>query len=181
MSTARSRIQTHKAMLAELMGSPKLGRPIELLPADFADEVIEWISAGKTLASYSRQEGRPKRRTVSDWTQKDSAFAARFARAREEGFDVLAERVYELANEEPSRDNHGRVDSGWVQWRRNQMEYLLKLLAKWDPKRYGDMQRIAHGGDPDAPPVRFSEVERATKIQALLAAARKRKDSEEPQ
>lgn len=165
-------------MLAELMGTPKLGRPPEPVPADFADEIIEWISAGKTLASYCRQDGKIQRRVVSDWCQKDTVFAARFARAREEGFDVLAEQVYELANEEPPRDNHGRVDSGWVQWRRNQMEYLLKLLAKWDPKRYGELQRIAHGGDQHGAPIAFSDVERAAKIQSILAAAKRRKDDQ---
>jgi len=44
--------------------------------------------------------------------------------------------------------------------RKLQIETRLKLLAKWDPKRYGDLQKVEHSGSVD--------------VAATLLAARKR-------
>lgn len=74
----------------------------------------------------------PAARTVSDWKTKDPTFSANIARAREEGFDALAAECLGIA------DN---LDED-AQSRRVRIEARLKLLAKWDYKRYGD--KIAH-------------------------------------
>jgi len=42
-----------------------------------------------------------------------------------------------------------RYDPGSIAWRKNQIETRLKLLAKWNPRKYGDKTVLA--GDPDAP------------------------------
>jgi hypothetical protein len=36
-----------------------------------------------------------------------------------------------------------------VQWAKNRVELRLKLLAKWNPKRYGDKVQVA--GDAENP------------------------------
>jgi hypothetical protein len=41
------------------------------------------------------------------------------------------------------------VDSGYVQWQKAKAEIALKLLAKWNPKRYGDRVQLA--GDAENP------------------------------
>jgi hypothetical protein len=74
----------------------------------------------------------PAARTISDWKTKDPLFSANIARAREEGFDALAAECLQIA------DN---LDED-AQSRRVRIEARLKLLAKWDYKRYGD--KIAH-------------------------------------
>ncbi len=74
----------------------------------------------------------PAARTISDWKTKDLTFSANIARAREEGFDALAAECLQIA------DNI--IED--AQSRRVRIEARLKLLAKWDYKRYGD--KIAH-------------------------------------
>ena len=70
---------------------------------------------------------------------KDPDFDARIARAREDGHDVIADECKELADTKPA-------DQVEVAWRRLQVETRLKLLAKWNPKKYGDRQQLEHGG-----------------------------------
>lgn len=128
------------------------GRPSTYTEA-VADEVVEWISEGKTLRDYCRQEGKPARRTIDDWRAKDEAFAARIARARDDGFDVLAEECLTIANTpmlgETVTDEDGKqkvVTADMLHHRKLQIETRLKLLAKWDPRRYGERQQIEHSG-----------------------------------
>ena len=70
---------------------------------------------------------------------KDAEFDARIARAREDGYDELAEKCMRIAFD-PCRD---QVE---VTQRRLQVDTILKLLAKWNPKKYGDRQAVAHEG-----------------------------------
>ncbi|KQP36126.1 hypothetical protein ASF44_16285 [Pseudorhodoferax sp. Leaf274] len=109
------------------------------------------------MASICRDESMPAVRTVGDWKDANPAFAASIARAREEGFDALAAECLEIANTplegiESTTKPNGDVEEkrgDMLGHRKLQIETRLKLLAKWDPKRYGDKMQIA--GDPDAP------------------------------
>ena len=98
-----------------------------------------WISNGKTLREWCRQDGKPVFQAVYDWMDKDEEFARRIARAREDGHDVIAEQCMILSDLEPT-------DQVQVGWRRLQIETRLKLLAKWNPKKYGDRQQLDHDG-----------------------------------
>jgi hypothetical protein len=42
-----------------------------------------------------------------------------------------------------------RIDSAHVAWLKNRAEQRMKLLAKWNPKKYGD--RLALAGDKENP------------------------------
>lgn len=123
------------------------------MPQDKADEIIEWISEGKTLREWCRQEGNPSFRAVYDWIEKDSDFASRFARAREVGQDVIAEEALaiidteaEMAGSTSDKGESYHRDSAHVSWLKNRAEMRLKLLAKWNPKRYGDKVDVTSDG-----------------------------------
>jgi hypothetical protein len=116
-----------------------MGRPPEPVPEHHATDLVAWLSNGKPLREWCRQEGKPEWRTVYDWMDKDENFSARIARAREDGHDVIADQCVTLADTQP-------VDQVEVAWRRLQVETRLKLLAKWNPKKYGDRQQLEHGG-----------------------------------
>jgi hypothetical protein len=85
------------------------------------------------------------------------SFAIAYARARDVGFDVIALEGLSALDEEPERvittsgddRSESRIDAASVQRAKNRFEGRLKLLAKWDPKRYGDKTLI--GSDPDNP------------------------------
>jgi hypothetical protein len=63
----------------------------------------------------------------------------RIARAREDGHDALAEQCQVLSDTPPR-------DAVEVQWRKLQIETRLKLLAKWNPRKYGDRVGVDHAG-----------------------------------
>ena len=109
------------------------------MPADKADSLIRWLSEGKPLREWCRQPGNTPWQTVYCWMDKDEDFVRRIARAREDGYDVIADECARLADLEPA-------DQVQVAWRRLQIETRLKLLAKWNPKKYGDRQQVAHEG-----------------------------------
>lgn len=124
------------------------GRP-EVYTDALADEVIERLSAGEPLAQICRSEHMPSVRTVSRWAETDANFLSRFARARADGFDQIALQALKIADETPPTTQNGGTDSGWVQHAKVRIETRLKLLAKWDPKRYGEQLKLS--GDLDNP------------------------------
>jgi hypothetical protein len=111
-----------------------------------AAEIVERISTGETLRAICRDDHMPAWRTVYDWIESNKSFAAAIARARELGFDAIAEETIEMLDEAPERCETqfgNKVDPGHVQWQKNRAEQRLKLLAKWSPKKYGDKIEIA--------------------------------------
>ena len=104
-------------------------------------QIIERLSEGEPLAAICRDIGIGVS-TVYDWKDADEQFAGRIARAREIGFDAIAAHGLSIV------DDLGEDPAS----RRVRSEYRLKLLAKWDPKRYGDMLKHA-GPDGTSPAV----------------------------
>jgi hypothetical protein len=142
--------------MSEKPAAPKnTGVRKSLYSPTIAQKMCEQLSEGIPLREICRQEGFPAWRTVYDWMWRDAELAAAIAHAREIGQDAIAEEIYRMVEKEPERieDERGRsrVDSGHVQWVKVQAEIKLKLLAKWNPKRYGD--RVTHAGDDDNPVV----------------------------
>lgn len=76
----------------------------------------------------------PGWRTVYDWRDSDTEIAAALARAREIGEEAIARDVLEIADNksgDPQRDKL-RVDT------------RMKLLAKFNPKRWGESTQLRH-------------------------------------
>ena len=131
------------------------GRPPEPVPQDKADAILAWIADGKPLREYCRIAGNPAFQTVYDWLAKDKEFSGRFAQARESGEEQIAQECLSIADEEPLctteiPGKHGTitrtcVDNGAVQRNRLRVDTRLKLLAKWNPKKYGE--RVTHDGE----------------------------------
>ncbi len=160
----------------------KVGRPPEPVPQDKAEEIIAWVSNGKTLRDYCRQDDAPGFSTVYDWLAKDNEFALRFARARETGHDVIAEECLAIADDSSDDVDQTptgpRANSEFIQRSKIRIETRLKLLSKWNPKKYGDkITNEMTGADGGA--IQFSDSERAAKIQAIMAAAQQRKGGDE--
>ena len=137
----------------------KMGRP----PGDspypnkekIKEQIVGWLSEGKTLRDFCRQEQMPSFGAIYRWLQDDKDFEERFAHARVIGHDSIAEECATLADTEPlavfDEAGNKRYDPGSIAWRKMQIETRLKLLAKWNPKKYGDRTVVA--GDDEAPVV----------------------------
>lgn len=116
--------------------------------------ILDGIAEGVPLRQLCRDLGVGKS-TVYDRMKEDETFAGRFARAREIGFDAIAEEAFEIAEETPQRTPTqfgDKVDPGFVQHQKNRIETRLKLLAKWDPKRYGDRVDLTSSDGTMSPP-----------------------------
>ena len=119
-------------------------------------EICARLAKGEPLAQICRDGHMPASRTVSDWKAAHPEFAADFAHAREEGFDHIAAECMDIADETAfdtiQTEGGDRANTEWISRSKLRVETRLKLLAKWDPKRYGD--RLAVGGADDMPAIR---------------------------
>ena len=129
------------------------GRPTEPVPQDIADKVIAWIADGKTLRDFCRQPEMPSYSAVYDWLAKDKEFQTRFAQARESGEDQIAQECIAIAddgsNDWQETEFGPRVNAEHINRSRLRVDTRLKLLAKWNPKKWGE--KITHAGDSDQP------------------------------
>jgi hypothetical protein len=139
--------------------------------------MCELLSDGIPLREICRMEGMPAWRTVYDWMYRDDALgekgvglSAAIARAREVGYDAIAEECLIIADTPKFGQKQVMSDEGstttvedMLGHRKLQIETRLKLLAKWNPKKYGDRQILA--GDPENP------LEVQTNAMDVLAAA----------
>ncbi|MES2920087.1 MAG: hypothetical protein V4819_00975 [Verrucomicrobiota bacterium] len=121
------------------------GRPSTFTPR-IAEEICGRIAEGEPLAEICRDPKMPATRTVSDWRRHREEFDDDFQRARDEGFDALAVECLRIADD-TSRDtieteNGPRPDNEWIARSRLRIDTRLKLLSKWDPKRYGERVEI---------------------------------------
>ena len=134
------------------------------------EEVLLRIAGGETLAALGRAlDFHPQ--SWADWMRADEALAVAYQRARDVGADALAEQALSLIDEEPARIE-GRVDPGHVQWKRAQVETRLKLLACWNPKKYGTKQ-THEIGNKDGEPLKIdAKVDDVALTLAMAAALR---------
>lgn len=129
-------------------------------PSDYTDklanEIVERLSAGEPLAAICRDDHMPTDRTVRNWQTNDPEFASAIAHARETGFDVIAAQCLEIAEDgtndyvtktRPDGSEYDAFDSEHVQRSKLRIETRLKLLAKWDPKRYGEKLALGQAED----------------------------------
>ena len=119
-------------------GANSMGRP-----SIYSDELVETICArlakGEPMASICRDDDMPGVTTLHSWGIDNKHVSESIARARLDGFDSIALdglNIVDDLSEDPAS-------------RRVRSDYRLKLLAKWDPKRYGDLLKL--GGEPGMP------------------------------
>ena len=103
---------------------------------ELKDEICSRIANGETLRAICREEGKPSWVAVYNWLNADDDFALRFARAREDGHDAISEDCLHIA------------DAGVNDTQRDKLriETRLKLLAKWNPKKWGEKLDLTHAG-----------------------------------
>jgi hypothetical protein len=145
------------------------GRP-SLFTEDLASEIVQRLSKGEPLTVICCDDHMPSDTTVRTWARGDEVFSSAIARARDTGFDVIAWRSRLTLR--GKTEEEGGESTGDVQRDKAIADHDLKLLAKWNPKGYGD--RLAHvGGGPDDPAIRhefssLSDAELEARIRAKL-------------
>lgn len=145
------------------------GRPREYDRAAMTAAICGRLATGEPMTVICRDLGVPVR-TVNDWRQQDADIAARFDEARDMGGDSIAWRARQTAR--GKGDGHGGDSTGDVQRDKLIIDTDLKLLAKWDPRRYGDKVQLADADGNKLPAHQMSDAE----LAAIIAKASKVED-----
>jgi hypothetical protein len=119
-----------------------------------AEEIVRRLSSGEPLADICRDDHMPTTRSVYRWCKLHPDFNTAFLEARDAGFDEIANDCLRIANTpvmgetETTKEWGTEVKRGdMFDHRKLQIETRLKLLAKWDPRRYGERIHQEHSGE----------------------------------
>lgn len=129
-----------------------MGRPSKCTP-EIVATICRRLSVGEPLAVICRDEGMPNPGTVRDWMAAREDVTRAIAGAREDGEDFLAAECLAIAdtpqegvettiNEDGTSEKRGDM----LGHRKLRIETRLKLLAKWNPKKWGEKVDHHHGG-----------------------------------
>lgn len=123
---------------------------------ELVDTICARLSVGDPLRQICRDAGIDYS-IVYDWRKQDDELDQRITRARDQGFDAIADNCLEIADdkEEDAQSRRVRVDT------------RLKLLAKWSPKKYGDAVTLR--GDAENPLAVLSDEQLLDRIKANAA------------
>lgn len=115
---------------------------------EMIDDILERIATGQPLREICRMEGMPSFGTFYRWLNADPKLQERFARAREVGEEAIASECLEIAddasNDWMERNDKEGNSEGWqlngdhVQRSKLRVWTRLQLLAKWNPKKWGE-------------------------------------------
>lgn len=127
-----------------------------------AKEILERLAKGEPLAAICRDDFLCNAETWRNWCKQDETLGIAYARAREDGFDQIALECLEIADDtskdtKVTKDGAEICNSEWISRSKLRVETRLKLLAKWDPKRYGERIQNEHS-NPDGGPLKIEYV-----------------------
>ncbi|EIJ0680932.1 DNA-binding protein [Escherichia coli] len=149
--------RTKKAKADKEPAAKKTGRP-HGYTEEKALEICELVADGQSINKISKMPGMPNRSTILKWFRDVPEFSTMYARAKEIGFEVLADEIIDLADAEENMDKD--------QLRRHQLMIDTRkwLLAKLQPRKYGERVTQEIVGNKDEAPVQVEvtkdEVER---------------------
>ncbi len=117
---------------------------------ELGQRILDLLADGVPLSVICRMDGMPHRSKVHEWRAKyPDEFGAQYFEARDDGFDMIASRLPKIARGQAEDLDGSTLSSGDVQRDKLIIDTDLKLLSKWDNKRYGDKTQVEHSGGVD--------------------------------
>lgn len=126
--------------------------------------ILIGLADGKSLRTICKAGDMPGISTVMEWCAKDNAWAEQYAQARASGDDAMAEDIQEIADNAELDHNDRKVRIDARKW----------LLAKRQPKKYGDKIDVTSGGEA----VQMDDTAVAVRVAAIIQTALARDESE---
>jgi transposase-like protein len=131
-----------------------MARPSDYSP-ELASQICEMISNGMSVREICREDGMPDMRTVFRWLAKHEEFRQQYAYARDAQADFLSEELLEIAddgtNDWMERDGVQLVDHEHISRSKLRIDTRKWLMAKLQPKKYGDKVTNEHTGPGGGP------------------------------
>lgn len=127
------------------------------LTPEVIEQVLARMAKGEPLTVIGRDIGFVPM-SWYDLMERQPHLRIAHQRARDAGADAIAEECLEIADQVNGEaiiayDAYGKpyakIDGESLQRSKLKIDTRLKLLAKWNPKRYGE--RLVHAGDEAAP------------------------------
>lgn len=138
-----------------------MGRPSDF-SVDISKEICTRLEGGRTLRDVCRDEDMPPEATVRKWAVEDrEGFSAQYARARQAGYEAMADELLEIADDGSNdwmerQDDKGNstyvLNGEHVQRSRLRSDTRKWLLSKALPKIYGD--KLLHAGADGEGPIK---------------------------
>jgi len=117
--------------------------------------VCAQIAEGKSLRSILDDDDKlPSRRTFFEWLEGAPALATQYTRAREAGYQNLADEIVDIADENYTTAEDGtreRLSNEAIARNRLRVETRKWMLAKMLPKIYGEKLQTEHTGKGGGP------------------------------
>jgi hypothetical protein len=113
-------------------------------PTDYTEEkatlICDLLCEGKSLVEICGLEGMPHRSTVFRWIEANEGFRNKYARAREDQAELMADQLLAIADD-MSNDVSGELkmpNAVAVQRAKLQIDTRKWIASKLLPKKYGD-------------------------------------------
>lgn len=127
---------------------------------DKANRICERLAKGESLRKAAEAEDTAHS-TVLLWVKEHKDFADQYARAREIGYQLLADEIVEISddgsNDTYQTENGPATNHDVIARSRLRVDTRKWMLSKMLPKVYGD--KLIHAGDPDNPVATVTRVE----------------------
>lgn len=156
------------------------GRPT-IYTTELSETICLLVAEGCSVREISELPDMPGKTTVFRWLAMIPDFRDRYALAKEASAESMADEILAIADDGSNDYMERTGKDGATAWVLNH-EHIQRsklrvdarkwLLAKLQPKKYGDRVAI-----DDAIPDDLPDDERASRIVAILNAARTRRDS----
>ena len=161
----------------------KTGRPSKYTP-ELAAEMCERLSNGEPLRQICRDDRMPHWTQVYEWIARDPDLSLRVAQARECGYDAIAEELLEISDtlhygetQVMGDKNSTTTVADMLGHRKLRIETRLKLLACWNPAKYGNKVQV--GGDKENPLKIEASVQADSLLEALIKNAELKRQANE--
>lgn len=121
---------------------------------ELADLICQELAEGKSLRAICAKDGMPVPATILNWAEAHPAFGEQYARARELGYQLLADEIVDIADtpvygvETKVKPDGTRetTEGDMLGHRRLQVDTRKWMLSKMLPKIYGDKLDLNHSG-----------------------------------
>lgn len=120
---------------------------------EWCDKILSLVGT-KSLRKACDEIGFA-RHTFELWVDADSDLACQYLRARKARAEMLFEEALEIQDQTPasvvqvgdSGERTIRIDPAYVAWQNHRTNLRMRMIAKMDPKRYGEKVELEHSGE----------------------------------